>query len=51
MQENNFSYTYSAADNQEVQRIRSKYLAQAQTPLETLRKLDAKVKSGANVFA
>ena len=39
--ENNegFSYTYSAAQQQEVERIRSKYLPKAEDKIEQLRKL------------
>ena len=49
--ENNFSYTYSAAENQEALHIRQAYLPQAETNLDELKALDAKVKRPANVFA
>ena len=51
MNENTFSYTYSATENQEVQNIRKKYLPREETALDTLKALDAKVKKPANVFA
>ncbi len=35
-----FSYTYSASDNQEVLRIRKKYLPQEESKLEELKRLD-----------
>lgn len=46
-----FSYTYSARDNQEVLRIRDKYLPKQEDPLTTLKTLDARVKRPAEVFA
>ena len=47
MEQNNFSYTYSASENQEVLNIRKKYLPQAETKLEELKRLDHLVhKSG-----
>lgn len=49
--ENTFSYTYSAKENQEVQNIRKQYEAKQCTELDTLKALDAKVKKPANVFA
>lgn len=39
-QDNAFSYTYSAAENQEVLNIRKKYLPQQETKLEELKRLD-----------
>lgn len=38
--ENTFQYTYSAPENQEVLRIRKKYLPQEETKLEELKRLD-----------
>ncbi len=38
-----FEYTYSAAQQEEVERIRSKYLPKENSKLEQLRKLDASV--------
>ena len=49
--ENTFQYTYDAKENQEVQRIRQKYLPHEQTDLEKLKALDAKVKKVPNAFA
>ena len=50
-QQNAFSYTYSAPENQEVLHIRNKYLPREESKLEELKRLDAKVKKPANVFA
>ncbi len=50
-QQNTFSYTYSAQENQEVLNIRKKYLSQPKSKLDELKDLDAKVKKPANVFA
>lgn len=44
--ENNaFHYTYSAKENQEVLNIRKKYLPQAESKLEELKRLDALVQT------
>ncbi len=43
--ENTFSYTYSASENQEVLRIRKKYMPQEETKLEELKRLDNLVQS------
>lgn len=44
MQENKtnetFTYTYSAKEQEEIRRIRQKYLPPAETPLDRLRRLD-----------
>ena len=40
MKENTFSYTYSAACNQEVLNIRKKYLPKEESKLEELKRLD-----------
>ena len=40
MNENAFSYTYSASCNQEVLNIRKKYLPKEETKLEELKRLD-----------
>ena len=45
MNENAFSYTYSAAENQEVLSIRKKYLPREETKLEELKRLDNLVQS------
>ena len=42
---NMFTYTYSASQNGEVERIRGKYLPKEENKLERLRKLDFKVQS------
>lgn len=43
--ENTFSYTYSAKENQEVLRIRKKYTLQEESKLEELKRLDNLVQS------
>ena len=45
MENNTFSYTYSAKRNREVERIRRKYLPPEENKLETLKKLDSRVQS------
>lgn len=49
--ERDFSYTYNASEQQEVLSIREKYIPQPETPLEELKRLDAKVTRPAHVFA
>lgn len=39
-QENTFNYTYSAPQQDEVKKIREKYLPKQETPIEQLRRLD-----------
>lgn len=47
MSSNTFSYSYSAKENKEVQEIRRRYLPQAETKLEEMKRLDGYVqKSG-----
>lgn len=43
MNENTFEFTYSAAQRQEVEDIRKKYLPQREDKMELLRRLDAGV--------
>ena len=50
-QENGFSYTYSAPENQEVLAIRQKYLPRQETKLEELKRLDSMVSSAGTVEA
>ena len=45
MNENTFSYTYSAACNQEVLNIRKKYLPKEESKLEELKRLDSLVQN------
>jgi len=45
MNENAFSYTYSAACNQEILNIRKKYLPREETKLEELKRLDSLVRN------
>jgi len=51
MNENAFSYTYSAQENQEVLNIRKKYLPQEETKLEELKRLDRTVQNSGVVAA
>ena len=44
-QQNRFSYTYSAPENQEILRIRKKYLAQEESKLDELKRLDRLVQN------
>lgn len=44
-QQNTFSYTYSATENQEVLNIRKKYLPREETKLEELKRLDSLVQA------
>ena len=43
MENNTFSYNYSAARNKEIERIRRKYMPQEESKLERLKKLDLRV--------
>ena len=45
MENNTFTYNYSAARNKEVENIRRKYLPEEESKLETLKRLDYKVQS------
>lgn len=45
MQENTFSYTYSAKEKKELEEIRSKYLPQGESKLDELRRLDTRVQN------
>jgi uncharacterized membrane protein YeaQ/YmgE (transglycosylase-associated protein family) len=45
MENNTFSYSYSAARNKEVERIRKKYMPCEESKLERLKKLDLRVQS------
>ena len=48
-QENQFTYTYSAKENKEIQEIRKKYLPQVESKLDELKRLDAKVQNSGMV--
>ncbi len=48
---NFFSYTYSADENDEIKKIRDKYLPPEEDKLERIRKLDSKVTSKATAFS
>ena len=46
MENNTFSYNYSATRNKEVESIRKKYLPHEESKLETLKRLDYRVHAG-----
>ncbi len=50
-QSNDFSYTYSARDRQELKRIRDKYAPPEEDKLERLRRLDAGVTKKARAWS
>ena len=45
MENNTFSYTYSATRNKEVESIRRKYMPHEESKLETLKRLDYRVQT------
>ena len=47
----NFEYTYSAKQQEEVEAIRKKYLPQEENKMETLRKLDRKAEKPGSIAA
>ena len=47
----NFEYTYSATQQQEVEAIRKKYLPKEEDKMETLRKLDRKAENPGSIAA
>lgn len=52
MEENKtFQYTYSAKQQEEIQKIREKYLPSKEDKLEQLRKLDKKVENAGLIWA
>ena len=51
MENNKFSYTYSANAKDEVEKIRKKYLPKEEDKLETLRQLDNSVTQKATVLS
>lgn len=50
-QNNNFSYTYSAAQQEEIRKIRAKYQSQGEDKMETLLRLDRQVTQKGNTVA
>lgn len=46
-----FEYTYSATQQEEIERIRSKYLPKEETKLEKLRKLDREVTQKGTIWS
>ena len=46
-----FKYTYSAKEQDEIKRIRQKYMVQEEDGMTRLRKLDAKVNSKATMMS
>ena len=51
MENNTFSYKYSAARNKEVENIRKKYIPHGESKLETLKKLDLRVQTAGMIEA
>ena len=51
MENNTFTYQYSAKRNREIEDIRKKYLPQTESKLDRLRDLDKRVKRAPTVFA
>ena len=49
MENNTFSYTYSATRNKEVESIRRKYLPREESKLEKLKKLDLRVQMAGTI--
>ena len=49
MENNTFTYSYSAARNKEVEDIRRKYIPHEESKLERLKRLDRKVQSAGTV--
>lgn len=48
---NQFSYTYSAKEQEELKRIRDKYLPEKDDKMENLRKLDRSVSKKATIYS
>lgn len=46
-----FQYTYSARDQEEIRRIRSKYMPKAESSLEALKRLDASASQKATAIS
>lgn len=46
-----FQYTYSAKEQEEIKRIRSKYLPKEENRMDLLRRLDAQVTQKAGIYA
>lgn len=51
MENKTFSYTYSAKDISEIQKIRGKYISPTESGIDRLRKLDASVSHKASAYA
>ena len=51
MENNTFSYNYSAKRNREVEKIREKYLAHSESKLERLKRLDLRVRTAGIIEA
>ena len=49
MENNTFSYNYSAARNKEVEKIRRKYMPKKESKLERLKKLDLRVQMAGTI--
>ena len=51
MNESTFNYSYSAAENREIERIRSKYTVKEESKLERLKRLDRSVANAGKVLS
>lgn len=51
MENNTFSYNYSAKRNREVEKIREKYVAHSESKLERLKRLDLRVRTAGIIEA
>lgn len=50
-EKNTFNYAYSASEQAEIEKIKSKYMPREESKLETLRRLDASANSKATMWA
>ena len=50
-EKNTFNYAYSASEQAEIEKIKSKYMPREESKLETLRRLDASASSKATMWA
>jgi len=44
MENSSFIYSYSASENNEIEKIRKKYLPKEESKLDTIRKMDSRIK-------
>ena len=50
-EKNTFNYAYSASEQAEIEKIKSKYMPREESKIETLRRLDASASSKATMWA